>query len=91
MIGLAACSVEQNNVTSNAYHNLTACFNGYFYAREETRVVEALILKSLDDDHNQILKLFPKLDTVLAKSYSKNTDEIIKMATPWEASTFIKS
>jgi tetratricopeptide (TPR) repeat protein len=37
-------------------------------------------LKSLDDDPNQILRLFPKLDTVLAKTYSKDTEEIIKMA-----------
>ena len=80
LLGLTACSIEQNNATSNAYHNLTAHFNGYFYAREETKTVEGLILKSLDDDHNQILKLFPTLDTVLAKSYVKNTDEIIKMA-----------
>jgi tetratricopeptide (TPR) repeat protein len=77
---LAGCSIEQNSATSNAYHNVTAHFNGYFYALEETKAVEALVLKSLDDDHNQILKLFPKLDTVLAKSYAKNTEEIIKMA-----------
>jgi tetratricopeptide (TPR) repeat protein len=80
LLGLTGCSIEQNSVTSNAYHNLAARFNGYFYAREETKAVEAVILKSLDDDHNQILKLFPRLDTVLAKTYSKNTEEIIKMA-----------
>jgi tetratricopeptide (TPR) repeat protein len=74
------CSVEQNNVTSNVYHNLTAHFNGYYYAREKTREVENVILKSLDDDHNQVLRLFPKLDTTLAKSYAKDTEEIIKMA-----------
>ncbi len=72
--------MEQNNVTSNIYHNLTAHFNGYYYALEKTREVETLILKSLDDDHNQVLRLFPKLDTVLAKSYVKDTEEIIKMA-----------
>jgi tetratricopeptide (TPR) repeat protein len=77
---VANCSIEQNSVTSNIYHNTTAHFNGYFYAREKTREVEKVILKSLDDDHNQILRLFPKLDTVLAKSYSKDTEEIIKMA-----------
>src|SRR6185295_5929794 len=32
------------------------------------------------DDHNQILRLFPRMDTTLAKTYSKDTDEIIKMA-----------
>ena len=80
LLVVAACSSEQNTATSRAYHNLTAHFNGYFYAKEETKVIEAAILKSLDDDHNQILKLFPRLDTTLAKTYSKNTDEVIKMA-----------
>lgn len=75
-----SCSVEQNNVTSNIYHNVTAHFNGYYYALEKTHEVENIILKSLDDDHNQVLRLFPKLDTVLAKSYAKDTEEIIKMA-----------
>lgn len=77
---LSSCSVEQNNFTSNVFHNLTAHYNGYYYAREKTDEVEKIILKSLDDDPNQILRLFPKLDTVLAKTYSKDTEEIIKMA-----------
>jgi tetratricopeptide (TPR) repeat protein len=77
---IGGCSVNQNNFTSNVYHNMTAHFNGYFYAKEKTLEVETIILKSLDDDPNQILRLFPKLDTTLAKSYSKDTEEIIKMA-----------
>ena len=77
---LWACSPEQNTLTSNAFHNITAHFNGFYYAQEEAQAVETTILKSLDDDHNQILRLFPKLDTSLAKTYSKQTDEIIKMA-----------
>lgn len=77
---VAACSSEQNSVTSNVYHNLTAHYNGYYYAREKIREVETAIKKSIDDDHNQILRLYPKLDTVLAKTYSKDTEEAIKMA-----------
>lgn len=77
---LTACSIEQNTITSNFFHNLTAHYNGYFYAKEGAREVEKMILKSLDDDHNKILLLYPRLDTVLAKTYKKNTEEIIKMA-----------
>ncbi len=77
---LSGCSVEQNTITGTVYHNLTAHYNGYYYAREKTYEVEKTILKSLDDDPNQILKLFPRLDTILAKSYTKDTEEIIKMA-----------
>lgn len=77
MIG---CSSEQTTVTSNLYHNLTAHYNGYYYAREKIREVEHTIQQSLDDDHNQILRLYPKLDTTLAKTYEKDTEEAIKMA-----------
>ncbi len=80
MLAWSGCSSNQNTVTASIYHNMTAHYNGFYYAREKTRDVEKVILKSLDDDHNQILRLFPKLDTILAKSYSKDTDEIIKMA-----------
>ncbi|CAN5194753.1 hypothetical protein BH09BAC3_BH09BAC3_02330 [soil metagenome] len=74
------CSSNQNTVTSDIYHNTTAHYNGYFYAKEKVREVQKTILRSLDDDPNQILRLYPKLDTVLAKTYSKDTEEIIKMA-----------
>jgi tetratricopeptide (TPR) repeat protein len=76
----SGCSSNQNTVTANIYHNATAHYNGYFYALEKTLEVEKIVLKSLDDDPNQILRLFPKLDTTLAKSYTKDTEEIIKMA-----------
>jgi tetratricopeptide (TPR) repeat protein len=77
--GLCGCSVEQNTLTSKVYHNTTAHYNGYFYAREKTREVEAAIGKSLDDDPNYVLALYPRLDTTLAKSYAKDTEEIIRM------------
>ncbi|HWA34010.1 MAG TPA: tetratricopeptide repeat protein [Cyclobacteriaceae bacterium] len=74
------CSSNQTSITGDIYHNTTAHFNGYFYAHEKVLEVEKAIMKSLDDDPNQILRLYPKLDTVLAKSYKKDTEEIIKMA-----------
>lgn len=77
---LVCCSPEQTSVTSNVFHNTAAHFNGYFYAAEKTREVELAILKSVDDDPNEVLRIFPKLDTVLAKSYAKDTEEAIKMA-----------
>jgi tetratricopeptide (TPR) repeat protein len=76
----SGCSVEQNTISASIFHNMTAHYNGFYYAREESRQVEKTILKSLDDDHNQILWLFPKLDTTLAKTYAKDTEDIIKMA-----------
>jgi len=80
LLALTSCGVEQTSVTGNFYHNMTARFNGYFYAKEGVREVDKLFLKTLDDDHTKILLLFPRLDTVKAKGWKKNTDEIIKMA-----------
>ena len=80
LIVLAACSPNQNSFTSNIYHNLTAHYNGYYYAAEGIQTIEGTIIKSLDDDHNQLLKLYPRLDTTLAKTYAAETEEIIKMA-----------
>ncbi len=80
LLAIAGCSVEQNTITASAFHNLTAHYNGFYYAREKSREVDKVILKSLDDDPNLILRLFPKIDTNIAKGYAKDTDEIIKMA-----------
>lgn len=80
MLLLAGCSVEQNTITSNIFHNVTAQYNGYYYAREKALEVEKLIAKTLDDDPTEILRLFAGLDTTNAKTYVKDTEEIIKMA-----------
>ena len=77
---LSSCSLEQTTVTSNLFHNTTAHYNGFYYAREKAHEVDKMILKTLDDDPTQVLRLFPGLDTSKAKSYAKDTDEIIKMA-----------
>ena len=79
-VGLWACSSEKNTWTSKAYHNATAHYNGYYYAKEEIRKVEITLWESLIDDFNKILRLHPKLDTALAKGYDKEIQEAIKMA-----------
>jgi len=79
-IALYSCSSEQNTIAGAFFHNTTAKFNGHFYAKESTAQAEQTLLKSVDDDPNFILRLFPRLDTTKAKGYSKDTDEAIKMA-----------
>ncbi len=77
---LLACSPERNTWTSKAYHNTTAHFNGYYYANEEIRKVEDIILKNHVDDYNRILKLFPTFDSALAEGFAEEIEEAIKMA-----------
>ena len=77
---LAGCSSQSNTVTSKAFHNTTAHFNGYWYAKEEVTKIEKDNLKAHTDDYNEILLLYPPLDSARAKGYDKEIQEAIKMA-----------
>ncbi|HYG04038.1 MAG TPA: tetratricopeptide repeat protein [Chryseosolibacter sp.] len=77
---IAACSSERNTWTSKAFHNTTAHYNAYWYAKEEIRKIEKTISDAHVDDYNRILMLFPSFDSSLAKSYDKEIQECIKMA-----------
>jgi tetratricopeptide (TPR) repeat protein len=77
---LCSCSSEKNTWTSKVYHNATAHYNGYYYAREEISKVEAAIRKNHVDDYNRVLRLYPTFDSTLAKSFDKELQEAIKMA-----------
>ncbi|MBX2969184.1 MAG: tetratricopeptide repeat protein [Cyclobacteriaceae bacterium] len=77
---LVACSPQSNTLTSKAFHNTTAHYNGYYYALEEITKIEVTIRKNHKDDYNRVLKLFAPLDSVLAKSYDKEIQEAVKMA-----------
>ena len=74
-----ACSPQSTSVTATAFHNTTAHYNGYFYAREEITAIEKEILTT-QDDYNNILPLYPAIDSVKAKGYDKGIQEAIKMA-----------
>ncbi|MCK6617273.1 MAG: tetratricopeptide repeat protein [Cyclobacteriaceae bacterium] len=76
----AACSSESNTWMSKAFHNTTAHYNGYYYALEEVTKIEQSIQRNHRDDYNQILWLFPRLDSMFAKSYDKSVQEAVKMA-----------
>jgi tetratricopeptide (TPR) repeat protein len=75
-----ACSSESNTWTSRAFHNTTAHYNGYYYALEEVTKIEQSIQRNHQDDYNQLLWLFPRLDSLFSKSYDKSVQEAIKMA-----------
>ncbi len=80
LVLLYSCSSERNTWTSKAYHNTTAHYNGYFYAREEIEKIDKTLWSNLKDDYNRILRLYPALDSTQAKSYDKEVQEAIKMA-----------
>jgi len=80
ILALEACSPERDSWTSKAFHNTTAHYNGYYYARDEIQKIEKTIWSSLTDDYSKILRIYPQIDSTLAKSYDKEIQEAIKMA-----------
>lgn len=74
------CSPESNTWLSKGFHNTTAHYNGYYYALDEIRKIEKTIQNSNKDDYNRVLRLFPRLDSVLAKGYDEQIQEAVKMA-----------
>ena len=77
---LPGCSSQSTTWTGKAFHNTTAHYNGYWYAKEEITKIEKTILEGKVDDYNHILPLYPTLDSALAKGYDKEIQEAIKMA-----------
>ncbi|MBL6449931.1 tetratricopeptide repeat protein [Fulvivirga sp. 29W222] len=75
-----SCSAERKNILSKTYHNTTARYNAYFYAKENIREIEKIINDSYDNDYNNILDIYPEIDSVLAKTYEDKVEECIKKA-----------
>ncbi len=77
---LAGCSVERKNPLSKAYHNTTAHYNGYFLAREKLKAIEAGIQSKVVYDYNQVLPIFPPLDSATAKANATDLEDVVKKA-----------
>ncbi|MDH5382315.1 MAG: tetratricopeptide repeat protein, partial [Cyclobacteriaceae bacterium] len=74
------CSPQKTTTVSKAFHNTTSHYNAYFYALENIKSIERTINSSIVNDYDEILSIFPEIDTTLAHSYQTEIDEAIKMA-----------
>lgn len=77
---LGSCSVERNNPLSKTYHNTTARYNGYFLAREKMRAVQEGLQQQTVYDYNQVLPIYPAIDSVTAKAIAADLEDVIKKA-----------
>ena len=75
-----SCSSEKKTLVSKSYHNLTAHFNAYYLANERIEEVEAGYWEGYEDNYYNILKIFPVVDTVTAKSFSEPLEDAVKKA-----------
>ena len=79
-IGLWSCSVEKTNFISTSYHNTTAKYNAYYYAKERIREIETGIESSHQKNYDFTLKVLPPFDSTNASTYQTQIDDCIKKA-----------
>ncbi|MGI4870761.1 MAG: hypothetical protein ACRYFX_06215 [Janthinobacterium lividum] len=78
-LGAAACASDKSLV-SHKLNNLAARDNGYFLAREKLYETEAALYKGRANDYNQVLALYPTLDSGTVKAARADLNDIIKKA-----------
>lgn len=75
-----SCAPGSNGVVGSSYHNITAHYNGYFYAKERIKEIENSIYDRYEWNYTRILPIFPPFDTTTSNSLSDPIEDCIKKA-----------
>lgn len=62
------------------YHNTTARYNAYFMAKEKMLETETALFGTPKDNFNDVIYLYPKIDSTQTKSQKASFDFIVKRA-----------
>ncbi|MBA2584084.1 MAG: tetratricopeptide repeat protein [Bacteroidetes bacterium] len=79
-IGLlfSGCSTKKNTFVNRSFHNLTARYNGYFYAKESIKEGVVKLEKGHFDDYARVLPVYQLGDEKAAKSVYPEMDRAFK-------------
>lgn len=78
LILLTGCKTNKNTFIHRGYHNLTARFNGYYYATESIKEGEEKIRTNFKYDYDQLLPVFLVPNNQTVKSTFPEFDKAIK-------------
>ncbi len=78
LILLLGCKTNRNTFIHRGYHNLTARFNGYYYATESIKEGEDKIASNYKYDYDRLLPVFLIANNESAKSTFPEFDKAIK-------------
>jgi tetratricopeptide (TPR) repeat protein len=78
---VTACSTTKNTWVTRTYHNVTARYNGYFYAKESMKDAADKIEKTYVDDYTQMLPVFRIPNTPETKGSYADLEKAIKKST----------
>jgi tetratricopeptide (TPR) repeat protein len=77
---LLSCSAERKNIISKTYHNTTARYNAYFYAKNRIEEIRQINWEAHENNYDRILRIYPELDSARAVSYTEQTEDAIQKA-----------
>ncbi len=80
LVAGSSCAPEATGLASNVYHNTTARYNAYFYARLQMEEIQQAIAENEEVNYNKTLRVFPEPDTNLINGLSEQLDDCIKKA-----------
>lgn len=78
VLALSGCKTNKNTFIHRGYHNLTARFNGYYYATESIREGEDKIKTDFRYDYDRFLPVFLVPNNETAKNTFPEFDKAIK-------------
>ena len=81
LLVLPSCKTNKNTFVHRGYHNLTARFNGYYYATESIEDGEEVIRSTYKYDYDRLLPVFLIPDKNTAKLTFPEFDKAIKKST----------
>ncbi|MEW6467799.1 MAG: hypothetical protein AB1458_02690 [Bacteroidota bacterium] len=71
------CSTKKNTFTSRSYHNMTARYNGWYWAKESNKEGVDKLDQSHVDDYSKVLEMYRLGDDKAAKSAANFFDKAI--------------
>lgn len=77
---LSGCSAERKNVVSKTFHNTTARYNAYFYAKNRIEEIRRINWEAHDNNYDKVLRIYPELDSARAETYKEETQDAIEKA-----------
>lgn len=80
LCGLSACAPHKSGMVASVYHNTTARYNALFYANMRMDEIQTAILESQENNFNDILEIYPKVDTALISSLDQQVEDCLKKA-----------
>ncbi|MFC4872302.1 gliding motility protein [Negadavirga shengliensis] len=75
-----SCSSQKNTFTNRLYHNTTARFNAYYFAKEKISAFEDEVENAYREDFSQVLPVFFPIDSAIVESQEDLLNEAREMA-----------